>query len=54
MEILLIIIPILFYFLPSFIARKHKQFTAIFVLNLLLGWTIIGWVGSLIWALTKN
>jgi len=25
---------------------------AILVLNLLLGWTFLGWVGALIWSLT--
>jgi RsiW-degrading membrane proteinase PrsW (M82 family) len=44
------------YFLPSFIAklRRHKQTLAIFLLNLLLGWTIIGWVAALIWSVLKQ
>ncbi len=49
------IIPgLLGYFLPVIIAlkRDHHQTTAIFGLNLLLGWTLIGWVVSLVWALT--
>jgi Superinfection immunity protein len=43
------------YFLPSIVAaaRKHRNTTAIFFLNLLLGWSGIGWVGALIWALTN-
>ena len=42
------------YFVPSFIAktREHPNATAIFALNLLLGWSLIGWVGALVWALT--
>ena len=42
------------YFLPAMIAmhRKHHNETAIFWLNLLAGWTFLGWLGSLIWALT--
>lgn len=42
------------YFLPTLIADgKRTQYTpAIFALDLFLGWTIIGWLGSLIWALT--
>ena len=45
-----------FYFLPFIIAliRGHHQRLAIFFLNLLLGWTFIGWVASLIWACTKT
>ena len=42
------------YFLPSFIAacRGHHNAGAIFALNLLLGWTFIGWVMAVVWALT--
>jgi hypothetical protein len=42
------------YFVPSLIAalRGHHQTTAIFLLNLLLGWTFIGWVVALIWSAT--
>jgi Superinfection immunity protein len=44
------------YFLPSSIAKgaKHPQTTAIFLLNLLLGWTFLGWVVALIWAAYKQ
>lgn len=43
------------YFIPTIIAesKKHKQRGAIGALNLLLGWTMIGWIGALIWALTE-
>jgi hypothetical protein len=42
------------YFLPWIIAnhRHHPQQTPIFALNLLLGWTLIGWVIAIVWALT--
>ena len=42
------------YFLPSALAilRGHQSWWAIVALNLLLGWTIIGWIGALIWSLT--
>jgi len=44
------------YFLPSIIAiaRSKRDTTAIFVLNLLLGWTAIGWVIALVWALKTD
>lgn len=44
------------YFVPAFIAmeREHSNSTAIIVLNVLLGWLLLPWVGSLIWALTRN
>ncbi|HTR67940.1 MAG TPA: superinfection immunity protein [Terriglobales bacterium] len=40
------------YFLPSILAlaRNKRDTLAIFLLNLFLGWTIIGWVVSLVWA----
>jgi hypothetical protein len=40
------------YFIPAIAAheRKHENSTAILITNLLLGWTLIGWVVALIWA----
>jgi len=43
-----------FYFLPALIATKKRQFGALFALNFLLGWTLIGWAGALVWALIKE
>jgi hypothetical protein len=42
----------LLYFVPAMVAHKYKrrQRVAITVLNVLLGWTFIGWVGALVWA----
>ena len=42
------------YFIPNWVAsaRKHPNANAIFVTNLLLGWTIVGWVVALVWAFT--
>jgi hypothetical protein len=43
-----------FYCIPLGVAanRKHQNFGAICALNLLLGWTFLGWVAALVWALT--
>jgi Superinfection immunity protein len=40
------------YFLPSIIAlaRSKRDLLAIFLLNLFLGWSVIGWIVALIWA----
>lgn len=48
----LVIIGILLYFVPSFVAgnRRHPSAGGIFVLNLFTGWTFIGWVLALVWA----
>ena len=31
-----------------------KNITAIFVLNIFFGWTLIGWVACLVWAFLKD
>jgi hypothetical protein len=43
------------YFLPSIIglARSKRDLLAIFLLNLFLGWSVIGWIVALVWA-AKN
>lgn len=45
-----------FYLTPTGIAiiRKRTNTMAIFVLNLFLGWTIIGWVVALVWAVAQD
>ena len=49
----LITILSIFYFLPFAIAFYKKRINtgAIFALNLFLGWSLIGWVIALVWAL---
>lgn len=44
------------YFMPALIAnsRKHRNASAIFVTNLLIGWTGLGWIIAMIWAFTDN
>ena len=40
------------YFLPTIVAvlrEKHDK-VAIFMVNFLLGWSLIGWVVALVWA----
>jgi hypothetical protein len=48
-------LPFLMYFLPSIIAlaRSKRDLLAIFLLNLFLGWSVIGWIVALVWA-AKN
>lgn len=33
---------------------NHRNSGSIFILNLLLGWTFIGWVAALIWAFSND
>lgn len=43
------------YLLPTYEAwkQKHSNLTAIALVNVLLGWTIIGWVVAVVWAYKK-
>lgn len=54
--IIVIILLIAVDFVPFIIAvmRKHNDTLAVFVVNLPLGWTVIGWIAALIWSLTGN
>jgi hypothetical protein len=40
------------YFVPSIVAskRNHKNFTSILLLNIFLGFSLIGWVIALVWS----
>jgi len=42
------------YILPTILAWRKKQRTPILLLNLFLGWTGLGWVGALVWALVAT
>jgi hypothetical protein len=44
------------YFAPTIqaISAHKKNWQAIAVLNLFLGWTLIGWVVAFSWAATKD
>ena len=54
MSMLLLVGACALYVLPGFCAygRRHHNRGAIMVLNLLAGWTFIGWVGAMVWAAT--
>lgn len=51
-----VVLLFLIYFLPAFNAseRKHRERKAILTLNLLLGWTVIGWIAALVWSFTSQ
>jgi hypothetical protein len=54
--LILLAISLAIYFIPSIVAsnRNHKNVAAIVVLNLFLGWTVLGWVLALVWAVMSN
>jgi hypothetical protein len=55
LAVLAILLILGIYFLPTLVAssRGHKNANAIFVLNLFAGWTVIAWVGALVWSFTN-
>jgi len=52
MELLGTLILLAVYGLPSIIAiaSGKQNAAAIVILNLLLGWTLLGWIAALVWA----
>ena len=50
----LVILGFALYVLPAGIAVviNHRQTAPILIINLLLGWTVIGWIAALAWTFT--
>jgi hypothetical protein len=44
------------YFLPTIVAmaRGKTNLTGILIVNLLFGWSVIGWIVALIWAVSTE
>lgn len=44
------------YFVPVLVAvaRRHRYVSAITLINALVGWTVLGWFGAMIWAVNKD
>jgi len=55
-EIIWVFLVFAFYFVPAINAYmgKKKKADAILVTNILLGWTVIGWVIALIWSVADD
>ena len=53
---IIILVVIAIYFSPTILAavRKKEKMGLIFLLNLLLGWTVVGWLIAGIWASSKD
>jgi cytochrome c biogenesis protein CcdA len=51
-----LILGFILYWVPTLVANsnRHRNRVAIGMLNLFLGWTVIGWIVALIWANTDN
>lgn len=54
MEIIFLLIALAIYFIPTWVGYNHRNAGSIFVLNLFFGWTFIGWIVALIWAVSND
>ena len=52
---IILLVSIFIFFLPSFIAfnRQHRNRLVILVINIVFGFTLLGWLVALIWSLNK-
>jgi hypothetical protein len=44
----------LLYFLPTIVGHNKRDVLGIFLVNLLFGWTFIGWIIAMVWACTAE
>jgi hypothetical protein len=53
---ILILLAAFFYFVPAIAAftRQKRNAGAITVLNIFAGWTFIGWIVALVWAVSED
>lgn len=56
MEVFVLLFGAFIYFLPALnaLSKSHASTFGIFLLNLFLGWTLVGWVVALIWSVDNN
>ncbi len=54
--VIMLVVGVFLYFIPSCIAliRRKRNLLAIIALNFFLGWSLIGWVVSLVWSLSSD
>ena len=51
--VIMLMLVVALYMLPTFLAfsREHPRRHDLAVVNIVLGWTLIGWIGVFLWAL---
>ena len=56
MILVLSLLALFMYFAPGIVAKKRgkKNADAILLLDFLLGWTVLGWIAAMIWAVTED
>ena len=52
--LIILLVLLALYFLPCWVAfaRDIEDVNGIIIVNLLLGWTLVGWVVALVWAVS--
>jgi len=55
-SVILLALIVALYMLPSLIAfsRDHPHRRVLMLLNILLGWTLIGWIMIFVWAVAAD
>lgn len=53
-EFVALVLLLVLYFLPTIVGKNKRNAGPIFLLNLLGGWTVFGWLAALIWAASKD
>ena len=53
--VLVLVVTVGLYLLPTIqaIRRKQPNTTAIIIVNVALGWTLVGWVVAMVWAVKE-
>ena len=51
-----VVLSVFAYFIPSMLAglRSHPRPWAVFLVNLFLGWTLVGWLVAMAWAVKRH
>ena len=54
--LMILMILLIIYFLPALIAcaHLHTKTASITIINIFLGWTLLGWVLALSWAFSEK
>jgi uncharacterized membrane protein YhaH (DUF805 family) len=52
-EIILTLVSLVIYFIPTIVAiiRRARNAVGVVVLNVLGGWTFVGWIIALVWSI---
>ncbi len=54
LSMLLLVAALIVYLIPTIIVWNKRHYNPVIALNLFLGWTFIGWVAALVWALVDE